>query len=103
MRPARCPSSTSSRIRASTIGVRPAAIISTFMALTSTPMTLCPKSAKQAADTEPTYPIPNTLIDRPTLPLLKNVLNENKTAVCQLNHCSVDYLGFTVSTPAVQL
>jgi len=57
-------------MRASTMGVRPAAIASTFGGLTSTPITRCPKSVKQAADTDPTYPIPNTLMDRPTLELL---------------------------------
>jgi len=57
-------------IRASMIGVRPESIISTLARLTSTPMTLWPMEAKQAADTEPTYPNPKMLTDKPKRILL---------------------------------
>ena len=57
-------------MRASMIGVRPESIISTLARLTSTPMTLWPMEAKQAADTEPTYPNPKTLTDKPNVILL---------------------------------
>jgi hypothetical protein len=33
--------------------------------LTSTPITLWPMDAKHAAETEPTYPKPKTLTDKP--------------------------------------
>ena len=36
----------------------------TLARLTSTPMTLWPMDAKQAADTEPTYPNPKMLMDK---------------------------------------
>jgi len=52
------------------IGVRPESIMSTLDWLTSTPMTLCPTEAKQAADTDPTYPNPKTLTDKPKQILL---------------------------------
>jgi hypothetical protein len=51
-------------MRASMMGVRPESIISTLARLTSTPMTLWPIEAKQAADTEPTYPNPKTPTDK---------------------------------------
>ena len=63
--PARCASATISLMRASTIGVRPEPIISTLARLTSTPMTLWPMEAKHAAETEPTYPNPKMLTDKP--------------------------------------
>jgi hypothetical protein len=47
------------------IGVRPESIISTLVRLTSTPITSWPIDAKQAAETEPTYPNPKTLTDKP--------------------------------------
>src|SRR5467141_288342 len=69
-RPARFASATISLMRASMIGVRPESIISTLARLTSTPMTLWPMEAKQAADTEPTYPNPKMLTDKPKRILL---------------------------------
>src|ERR1044071_5753291 len=45
----------------STIGLRPLLMMSTFTWFTSTPITSCPSSAKQAADTQPTYPSPKML------------------------------------------
>src|SRR5271156_4204860 len=57
-------------MRASMIGVRPESIISTLARLTSTPMTLWPIDAKQAAETEPTYPNPKMLTDKPKRILL---------------------------------
>jgi len=69
-RPARCASATISLMRASMIGVRPESIISTLARLTSTPITLWPMEAKQAADTEPTYPNPKMLTDKPKRILL---------------------------------
>ena len=62
---ARCASATNSLMRASMIGVRPESIISTLARLTSTPMTLWPMEAKQAAETDPTYPNPKMLTDKP--------------------------------------
>src|ERR1700758_301471 len=61
-------------MRASMIGVRPESIISTLARLTSTPMTLWPMEAKQAAETEPTYPNPKMLTDEPNLILLSGSL-----------------------------
>ncbi len=52
------------------IGVFPESIISTLARLTSTPMTLCPMEAKQAAETEPTYPRPKMLTDEDNRALL---------------------------------
>ena len=47
-------SAISSPMRSSTTGVRPSATIRTFDGATSTPITSCPRSAKHAADTQPT-------------------------------------------------
>ena len=69
-RPARCASATSSVMRVSMMGVRPESIISTLARFTSTPMTLWPMEAKQAAETEPTYPNPKMLTDKPKRILL---------------------------------
>src|SRR5262250_1610989 len=61
----RRPEPTTSRKRSgrpgSTIGDVAALIIATFSALTSTPTTVWPAFARQAAVTHPTYPRPNTL------------------------------------------
>ncbi len=57
-------------MRASMIGVRPESIVSTLARFTSTPITLCPMEAKQAAETEPTYPNPKMLTDKPKQVLL---------------------------------
>ena len=65
-REARFASATISFMRASMMGVRPEPSISTFARLTSTPITLWPMDAKHAADTEPTYPNPKMLTDKPT-------------------------------------
>jgi len=69
-RPVLWASATISVMRASMIGVRPEPIISTLARLTSTPITLCPIEAKQAAETEPTYPKPKMLTDKPKRILL---------------------------------
>src|SRR6266446_9071263 len=68
--PARWASATISLMRASMIGVRPESIISTLARLTSTPTTLWPMEAKQAAETDPTYPNPKMLTDEPKRILL---------------------------------
>jgi hypothetical protein len=52
--PSRTARSTSSPIRSSTIGARPALIMSALTGLTSTPTTSCPIEARQAAETHPT-------------------------------------------------
>jgi hypothetical protein len=46
----------------SMIGDLPALMRSTLVRSGSTPITSCPSRARQAADTAPTYPRPNTLI-----------------------------------------
>ena len=56
-RPALETSAISSEIPASTIGLLPLFKISTFVGLTSTPMTEWPALAKQAAETHPTWKI----------------------------------------------
>src|SRR5687767_3887853 len=43
------------------IGLLPLLMISTLVGFTSTPITSLPASARHAADTQPTYPKPNTL------------------------------------------
>ena len=53
-RPSRTISRTNSAIPSSTIVARPALTISTFVALTSTPMTSWPSFARHAAETQPT-------------------------------------------------
>src|SRR5579884_2071647 len=62
------PASWASRIKspipASTIGLRPDASVSTLNGLISTPVTVCPRRARHAAVTAPTYPSPKMLIDR---------------------------------------
>ena len=52
------------------IGVRPESMVSTLARLTSTPMTWWPMEAKQAAETDPTYPNPKMLTDKPKRILL---------------------------------
>src|SRR5206468_11551393 len=52
----------------STTGDAPALIMSTFSLLTSTPTISCPALAKQAAVTQPTYPIPKMLTRMMSLP-----------------------------------
>ena len=59
-RPLATTSLTSLATPGSTTGLVPWLIMSTFVPLASTPMTCQPASAKHAADTEPTYPSPNT-------------------------------------------
>src|SRR4029079_7978175 len=44
----------------STIGLRPSLRLATLAGATSTPTTLCPSAANDAAETLPTYPRPNT-------------------------------------------
>src|SRR3977135_3838025 len=63
-RPVARMSDTSSRIPSSTIVDLPALIRSTFVVLTSTPTTVWPSFGRHAADTQPTYPSPNTLTER---------------------------------------
>src|SRR6185369_2384951 len=58
----------SSVIPSSIIGLSPRLIISTLTGFGSTPMTSCPSLAKHAADTQPTYPSPNTLTFNLLLP-----------------------------------
>ena len=62
----RRPASTPRRIRSSKpgsmIGLLPELIRDNLFCCKSTPVTACPISAKQAAVTEPTYPIPKTVI-----------------------------------------
>ncbi len=41
-------------MRSSTTGLRPSVTIATFSGLTSTPMTVLPRLARHAADTQPT-------------------------------------------------
>ena len=53
-RPAATPAATRSARPSSTMGLCPALIISTFSSLTSTPRTVAPRSARHAADTDPT-------------------------------------------------
>src|SRR5260370_12472010 len=60
------------------MGVWPESIISALAGLTSTPTTLWPMEAKQAAETEPTYPKPKMLTDKPKRILL-----------------AIEYLGLT--------
>src|SRR5687768_15551274 len=55
------PADISSSRCGSTIGLRPLLIISTLVGFTSTPITSWPSRAKQAAETEPTYPSPKIL------------------------------------------
>src|SRR2546425_8300387 len=58
--PSATTSLTSSATPGSTTGLFPSLIMSTFKLLTSTPVTCQPAFAKQAAETHPTYPSPNT-------------------------------------------
>src|SRR5262245_60012427 len=60
-RPLPTTSRSSSASPGSTIGEVAALIIATFSAFTSTPATVWPAFARQAAVTHPTYPRPNTL------------------------------------------
>jgi hypothetical protein len=53
-RPAATTSATSSPMPCSTIVETPALIMPTLAVLTSTPITVCPSFAKQAAETQPT-------------------------------------------------
>src|SRR6058998_3008209 len=59
-RPAATTSRTSAASPGSTTGLQPRLIRSTFVSLTSTPMTPYPAFARQAAETQPTYPSPKT-------------------------------------------
>src|SRR5580692_10250747 len=90
-RPARCASATISLMRASIIGVRPEPIISTLAWLTSTPITLWPMDAKQAAETEPTYPKPKMLTDKPKriLPSHSKMKFVESGAKCKLRTSSI--------------
>ena len=62
-RPAATISATSSGSPGSTTGDRPSLIIATLSGLGSTPITVWPSRARQAAETAPTYPNPNTATD----------------------------------------